>query len=268
MPELPEVETVRRSLLPLIGRTIRRVDVRLPAAIRTHRPVQFAKVLSGKSLRRVERRGKALLIYLSSGWVLVVHFKLWGLLRFTVGGVQPDRETAVIMHFKRGGALEFRELQLSTIELYKQRRLPRIEHLANLGVDPLSAEFTKERLWGLMMQRRVTVRALLTDQERIAGIGNLWAHEILHAAGLRPDRQAIALTLAEVEGLHQAVRRVLRSGIVRGGEPEFRDVLDRKGRVRLAVYGRAGQPCPRGDGTIVAARSGGRPSFFCPACQH
>jgi len=267
VPELPEVETVRRSLLPLIGRTIRRVDVRLPAAIRTHRPVQFAKVLAGKSVRKVERRGKALLISLSSGWVLVVHFKLWGLLRFSAEGIRPDRETAVIVHFKRGGDLEFRELQLSTIELYKQRRLPRIEYLANLGVDPLSAEFTKERLWELM-QRRVAVRALLTDQERIAGIGNLWAHEILHAAGLRPGRQAIALTLAEVEGLHQAVRRVLRSGIARGGEPEFSDALERKGRVRLAVYGRAGQPCPRGDGTIVAARSGGRPSFFCPACQH
>lgn len=251
----------------MIGRTIRRVDVRLPVAIRTHRPTPFARILAGKSLRKVERRGKALLIYLSSGWVLVVHFKLWGLLRFFLEAVRPDKDTAVILHFKRGGGLEFRELQLSTIELYKQRRLPRIEYLAKLGIDPLSPEFTRKRLWELM-QRRVAVRAVLTDQERIAGIGNLWAHEILHAAGLRPERHAIALTLAEVEGLHQAVGRVLRSGIARGGEPEFRDLLDRKGRVRLAVYGRAGQLCPRGDGRIVAARSGGRPSFFCPACQH
>src|SRR5437773_2765487 len=109
--------------------------------------------------------------------------------------------------------------------------------------------------------------ALLTDQERIAGIGNLWAHEILNAARIRPDRPASSLTPAETRVLHRSIRSVLRRAIAAGGEPEFVDAAGRMGRWRLAVYGRAGQRCLRGDGTIKEARLGGRPSFYCPKCQ-
>lgn len=266
MPELPEVETLRRSLRPLLGRTIAAVDVRTPVAVRTHRPRRFAQLLRGRRIGRVDRAGKALLIDLSGGLVLVVHFKLWGLLRFHPEEAAAEAGTALLLRFRNDGSLEFRELQLSTIGLYAEKALGSVPYLSKLGIDPLSAAFTQGRLRDLM-RRRASLRAILTDQERIAGIGNLWALEILHAARVRPDRPAASLATEELDALYAAIRTVLRRGIAQGGEPDFIDALGRKGRVRLAVYGRTGQPCPRGDGTIAAARSGGRPSFYCPGCQ-
>jgi len=266
MPELPEVETVRRTLRPLLGRTIAAVDVRAPAAVRTHRPRQFATLLVGRRLVRAERRGKALLIGITGGLVLVVHFRLWGILRFSPAEISADKDSAVVLRLKDDGALEFRELQLSTLELYAQDDLAAVPHLAKLGLDPLAPAFTRPRFTALMAGR-ATIHAILTDQTRIAGIGNLWAHEILHAARLRPGRSAARLAPRERDALYRAIRSVLRRAIRAGGEPEFSDVSGRKGRAVLAVYGRAGRRCPRGDGTIVAARAGGRPSFYCPACQ-
>src|SRR5207244_11556183 len=109
-----------------------------------------------------------------------------------------------------------------------------------------------------------SIRALLTDQERIAGIGNLWAHEILHAARIRPDRPASSLTPAETRVLHRSIRSVLRRAIAAGGEPEVVGAGGRVGRWRMGVYGRRGQGCPRGDGTVKEAPLGGRPAFYCP----
>jgi formamidopyrimidine-DNA glycosylase len=266
MPELPEVETLRRSLRPLLGRTIARVDVRTPVAIRTHRPRRFAALLTGRRLASVNRAGKALLIGLTGRLVLVVHFKLWGLLRFHPEAAAQDAGTALLLRFRADGSLEFRELQLSTIELHAEKDLGTVPYLAKLGTDPLSAAFTRSR-FREVMRGRAAVRAILTDQARIAGIGNLWALEILHAARVRPDRPAASLTPEELGALFAAIRTVLRRGIAQGGEPDFADAFGRKGRVSLAVYGRTGQSCPRRDGTVVAARFGGRPSFYCPGCQ-
>jgi formamidopyrimidine-DNA glycosylase len=266
MPELPELEALRASLRALPGRTIAAVDVRAAAAVRTHKPRRFAELLAGRRITEVDRAGKALLLRLSGGLVLVIHFKLWGLLRLQPKGDPPGADAALLLRFRDRATLEFRELQLSTVELHAERDLDRVPYLAQLGVDPLSAAFTPERLRTLLASR-AAVRSVLTDQERIAGIGNLWALEILHAARLHPDRPAGSLTPAEAVALHQAVRAVLREAIAQGGEPEFVDAAGRPGRARLAVYGRAGQRCPRGDGTIAAGRSGGRPSFYCPECQ-
>lgn len=266
MPELPELEALRASLRTLPGRTIAGVDVRAATAVRTHRPRRFAELLAGRRIAGVDRAGKALLIRLSGGHVLAIHFKLWGLLRLRPKGETPGEDAALLLRFRDGEGLEFRELQLSTIELYAERDLDRVPYLARLGVDPLSAVFTLQRLRELLAGR-AAVRSVLTDQERIAGIGNLWALEILHAARLHPDRPGSSLGPAETAALHEAIRAVLREGIAQGGEPEFVDAAGRQGRARLAVYGRAGQSCPRGDGTIAAGRSGGRPSFYCPECQ-
>lgn len=268
MPELPEVESARKSLEKTItGKVIASVNVRSPAAVRTHGPGQFARALRGKQIIAVGRRGKTLLIEFRGGWVLVFHFKLWGIIRFFPDEAAPDSQTAVGIHFQDGSSLEFRELQLSAIGLHRTAQLGEIEYLATLGVEPLSREFTTMRLRGLL-RGRGAVKSILTDQERIAGIGNLWAHEILHDARIRPAHRGDSLTTDDVGRLRRSVARVLREAIRYGGEPEFIDAQGRKGRYRLAVYGRGGQPCPRGDGTIRATRLGGRPSFFCPACQH
>jgi formamidopyrimidine-DNA glycosylase len=267
MPELPEVEAARRSLQTrVVGDVIASVAVYSPTSIRTHRPAAFAKLLRGKRIRSVHRRGKTLQFALTGGWTMLCHFKLWGIVRFSRAAASPDRHTAVVLSFSDGSSLEFRELQLSELGLHRTPEIDRIEYLASLGVEPLSAAFTKAR-FREMLAGRGAIKALLTDQTRIAGIGNLWALEVLHAARIRPDRPASSLSPQEADVLYRTIRRVLRHAIAAGGEPEFVDAAGRKGRWRLAVYGRDGQPCPRSDGTISMTRLGGRPSFYCPHCQ-
>jgi formamidopyrimidine-DNA glycosylase len=267
MPELPEVESAKRSLLRVLpGKIIASVDVRMPTSVRTHTPSAFAERLIGRRIEGVSRRGKTLQVALNGGWTLLFHFKLWGLVRFVRSEAMPDAQTAVVLTFADGSRLEFRELQLSELGLHQTADLPRLPYLASLGVEPVSRAFTKSRFRALLAGR-LTIRALLTDQSRIAGIGNLWAHEILHAARIRPDRQVTTLTPSKADRLFLVIRRVLQRAIAAGGEPEFVDALGRMGRWRLAVYGRGGQRCPRGDGTVRVTRLGGRPSFYCPACQ-
>lgn len=267
MPELPEVESAKRSLTRVLpGKVIASVDVRAPTSVRTHSPEAFARLLASLRIDGVSRRGKTLQIALSGGWTLLCHFKLWGLVRFSKTPAIPDAKTAVVITFTDGSSLEFRELQLSELGVHRTEDLPDLPYLASLGVEPLSREFTKSR-FDQLLAGRGNIRALLTDQSRIAGIGNLWAHEILFAARIRPDRQLRSLTPPECRRLFTAIRRVLARAIAAGGEPEFVDALGRKGRWHMAVYGRGGQRCPRGDGTIRAVRLGGRPSFYCPACQ-
>lgn len=267
MPELPEVEATTRSLRRLLrGKVVASVDVRQATSVRTHTVGAFARLLTGKHIESVSRRGKTLLLTPSEGWTLLVHFKLWGIVRFRRTAAVSDAQTAVVIMFTDGSSLEFRELQLSELGLHRTEDLARLKYLASLGVEPLSRAFTKS-FFRALLAGRGSIRVLLTDQSRIAGIGNLWAHEILHAARIRPDRQISTLAPAEADRLYQTIRRVLQRAIAAGGEPEFVDPTGRKGRWRLAVYGRGGQPCPRRDGTIRAVRLGGRPSFYCPTCQ-
>src|SRR3989449_4500227 len=230
MHELPEVETARRSLQRVLrGKVIAAVEVRSPAVVRTHRPRAFGIGLEGKRIERIARRGKVLLFVLRDGWALIFHFKLWGTLRFFRPAVPPDPQTAVVMTFSDGSSLHFRELQLSELGLHRTSQLDRVPYLTSLGVDPLSAAFTPDRFRGLLTGSG-SFKAVLTDQERIAGIGNLWAHEILHAARIRPDRPASSLTPAETRVLYRSIRSVLRRAIAAGGEPGVRGAPGPPGR--------------------------------------
>ena len=265
MPELPEVETARRTLRPILGRRITAVEVLRPVAVRTHTAPALARALRGKRVERLERLGKSLVLRVD-GHALRFHFKLWGAVRLHPRPPTPDRETALLLTFDDGSALEFRELQLSEIHLVRVRdhEVPGVEEL---GIDPLSRAFTRAAFEARLAGARGAVRTVLTDQARFAGIGNLWAHEILHRAALAPHRPVESLTDAERAALYEAVRSVVREAVRLGGEPDFVDARGRHGRFPLAVYGRAGQSCPR-DGTPVRqGRLGGRPSFWCPACQ-
>src|SRR2546427_10206905 len=248
MPELPEVETARRSLERKIrGKVIASVEVRSPAVVRTHRPRVFVSRLGGKRIERIARRGKALLFHLRGGGTLIFHFKLWGTLRFFRPAVPPDPQTAVVLTFSDGSSLQFRELQLSELGLHRTSQLDRVPYLTSLGVDPLSSAFTPARFRG-MLSGSGSIKAALTDQERIAGIGNLWAHEILHTARIRPDRPASSLTPTEVQVLYRTVRSVLRRAITAGGGTGGVGAPRPQGRRRGGVFGRGGQPRPRRGG--------------------
>lgn len=266
MPELPEVETARRSLEPLIvGRRIERLEVFRPPSLRSHRPAEAARLVGGRTIKGVQRRGKALLFALDGGWWLVFHFSLGGVIRVR-SDFSPDAATAVALHLDDGQVIEFRELQLSTLNIYTQAELDRAPYLADLGPDPLDEAVTLPRFREALAGRGA-IRPLLSDQTRLAGIGNLWSQEILFAAGIRPMRRAQTLSDREWAQLYRAMRSTLRRAVRAGGEPDFEDAAGRRGRCRLAVYGRGGQPCPRCGARIVSTRVGGRPAFYCPRCQ-
>jgi formamidopyrimidine-DNA glycosylase len=266
MPELPEVETVRRSLRPARGRRIVDVQVPRPQAVRTHSPSALARALRGKTIRRLERRGKNLLLLLD-GHVLRFHFKLWGIVRLHPHPLIGDKETAAVLSFADGTVLEFRELQLSELGLHRAADAARIPAVAELGPDPSAPSFTRAVFDRQLQAARGAIRNVLTDQTRFAGLGNLWAHEILHRARIAPPRPAGSLSTAERRSLYQAIRTVLREAVRQGGEPEFVDALGRPGRFSLAVYGREGQPCPRDGAPVRKGRLGGRPTYWCAACQ-
>jgi formamidopyrimidine-DNA glycosylase len=266
MPELPEVETARRTLDPLVrGRRIERLEVRKPEALRSHRPAQAARILQGREIIALDRRGKALLFHLTGGWVLTFQFALWGVVLARDDGA-ADSATAILLHLGGGRIVEFRELQLSGLNLYPEAKLASVPFFASLGVDPLDRSITPAR-FRETLRGRGAIRNLLTDQARVAGIGNLWALEILYAAGLRPSHDARTITEGEWARLYRVTRSVLRRAIRAGGEPEFPDATGRKGRYRLAVYGREGKPCRRCGTTIAGGRVGGRPVAYCPKDQ-
>jgi len=263
VPELPEVETARRSLArAVLGKTVARCVVLRPPAVRTHTPQAFARALRGAVIAGVTRHGKALRFALGRR-ALLFHYKLWGVVRFRSRAPDPDARTGLLLVFTDGTALEFRELQLSSFHL-----VTAAGHagLGDLGVEPLAAATTFEVFRGALGSKGA-LKDRLCDQSRIAGIGNLWAHEILFRARLRPDRQVESLTPAEVRALYRTVRDTLRRAVASGGEPGFQDAFAREGRCRLAVYGRAGQPCLECGATIRGGRFHGRPTFACPSCQ-
>lgn len=263
MPELPEVETTRRSLVRAVsGKTIDRSVVRRPVTVRTHTAAGFARALRGAVIEDVARHGKRLWFRMGPR-SLAFHYRLWGVVRYHAQAPDPDQGTAVLLAFTDGTALEFRELQLSAFHLV---RAGAGSALDDLGIEPLAPTTTFE-VFRRALNPKAAVKEALTEQARIAGIGNLWAHEILFRAKLRPDRRVESLTPVEARALYRMTRETLRQAVQAGGEPEFHDAFGREGRYSLAVYGRAGRPCPACGGKIRGGRFRGRPTFFCPACQ-
>jgi formamidopyrimidine-DNA glycosylase len=264
VPELPEVETARRSLVRAVGKkVVDRCLVLRPVAVRTHTPQGLARAIRGATIEDVVRRGKALWFMLGRV-ALVFHYKLWGVVRFHAQAPAPDKGTSLLLVFTDGTALEFRELQLSSFHLVRiGGRTP----LNDLGIEPLVPTTTFET-FRRALGPKGAVKDLLCAQERIAGIGNLWAHEILFRAHIRPDRKVESLTPAEARTLYRTTRETLRQAVEAGGEPDFQDAFGREGRYRLAVYGAAGKPCPVCGTKIRGGRFHGRPTFYCPSCQH
>lgn len=268
MPELPEVETVVRSLrAPLIGRTITGVWTDWPKVMRSPSPAEFAARLPGQTFRALNRRAKYIVCQLDHD-VLAVHLKMTGRLYIWDNPEPPDRW----VHF-RLALNDSRYLCFSDARRFGRVYLAQdIEEIApDLGPEPLDAAFTAAVLRQQLAGRHKAIKALLLDQSFIAGVGNIYADEALHAAGIHPLRPAHTLTDAEIARLHQAIRRALEQGIAHEGASInwYRKPDGERGESQdyLTVYGRDGQPCLTCGAPLIKIRVAQRGTHYCPICQ-
>ncbi len=268
MPELPEVETVRRSLSSVIGRYVEAVEVSEPRLRRLMAP-DFAPRLSGCGIETIERRGKYLLFRLSAGDALLVHLGMSGALLLKPAGTPRQVHDHVCLRLS--GHVELVYNDPRRFGLMRVGQVEQFTELSNVGADPLAETFVVGDLAALARGRKKPIKNLLMDQRALGGIGNIYANEILFRAGIRPSRRAGRLTRRETARLLHAIRAVLRSAIRLGGSSisDYRDGAGRPGyfQLRLGVYDRAGQPCRRCGVPIRRAVHAGRSSFYCPQCQ-
>ena len=272
MPELPEVETVRRLLEENVrGRTIR--SVRL-SGLRLREPVprDLARRLRGRTIRRLDRTGKYLLIGLDDGLTLLSHLGMSGRWLVPRAGQREPAHVHVRVVFTDGTRLWYEDARRFGLLRYVPEGGPaRDPALARLGPDPLEHPPTGRSLAAAAAGARTAVKTFLLDQRRLAGLGNIYASEVLHRAGVDPRRRAGALSAAEWSRVAAAIRRVLPQAIARMGTTlsTYRTIWNEPGEygALLRVYDRAGEPCRRCGGAIRRLVQGGRSTYFCPACQ-
>lgn len=278
MPELPEVEVVRRDLeREVVGKRIKSVEVDGMRAIRRYRQrKQFTAQLEGRRITGVERRGKYLLLKLDGGDVLVVHLGMAGqLLRAKAARERLPKHTHVVITFTQGGQLRFvdprtfGEMFVAPLDGVEQE----VEELAHLGIDPLESALSWDHFGELVAQRHGKLKAVLMDQRLLAGIGNIYSDEILFNAGLRWDRMSDSLRPEEIRRLYRAVVETLQDAVRHRGsslaDEQYVDLFGKKGEYQLhhKVYAREGQACRRCRRPIARQKFGGRSTFFCEACQ-
>ena len=279
MPELPEVETIRRDLQgEVIGKKIKAVEVRNGRTVRRHPSAkQFRAQLEGRSITAINRAGKYILVVLDDGATLVIHLGLSGQLH-RVKNVKEAKvtHTHAVITFTQGGQLRFvdprtfGELFVSAAPAEGERALP---ELAHLGFDPLEEIMSWEKFWVLLSSHKAALKPLLMDQDFVAGIGNLYADEILFAAGLRYDRLSNSLSSQEVRRLYRSMVETLTEAVKRRGsslaDEQYRDLFGAVGEYQEQhqAYDREGQACRRCRSVIVKVKSGGRSTYFCDHCQ-
>lgn len=275
VPELPEVETVRRGLQPVMqGQIIVRADVRRPG-LRWPFPRSMASRLSGKRVDLLRRRSKYILADLSSGETLIIHLGMSG--RMLVSkpphpGMQ--KHDHVVLDMESGARVTFSDarrfgaMDLTPTEIVDSHRL-----LANLGPEPLGNAFDADYLVSRLKGRALPIKSALLDQRIVAGLGNIYVSEVLHRTAISPIRKAGQISAARVATLVPAIRDVLNEAIAAGGS-SLRDHRQTNGELgyfqhNFRVYGREGQPCPTADcdGHIARVVQSGRSSFYCPQCQ-
>lgn len=271
MPELPEVETIKEQLAAKItGLTITGATIYLEKVIATPAPVRFGEMIRGRAILGVNRRGKFLLFDLSGGYRLVVHLRMSGQLVYETAAGPLPRHTHLVFHLDRG-RLRLTDLrQFGRVWLVPAAAV-QVKELGKLGPEPLSSAFTEEYFLARLQKSRRRIKALLLDQEVVAGIGNIYADEALYVAGVHPARRASDLSVREGKALYRAIQNVLQEGIAHRGT-SIRDYVDAGGEEGshqhfLKVHNRAGRSCPECGTKIEKVKLGGRGTYFCPRCQ-
>jgi formamidopyrimidine-DNA glycosylase len=277
VPELPEVETIRRDIdKGFVNKRIKKVEITGTRSVRRHRDAhEFASLVEGRKLVGTRRRGKYLILKLDSGDVLVAHLGMSGQLLSMNPKEPTGKHTHVVLSFAGAPQLRFvdprtfGELFVTTPDQLEKE----IPELAHLGFDPLGEQMAWTRFAEMLTERRTKLKPLLMNQRFVAGIGNMYADEILFAAGLHPGRNSEQLTAQEVRRLYRSMVETLQEAIKHRGsslaDEQYRDLFGAVGEFQLLhnVYDRAGLACPRCRSTIVRVKANGRSSFFCPRCQ-
>jgi formamidopyrimidine-DNA glycosylase len=271
MPELPEVETIRRQLAPHVtGRTIARAKILDPRWTRPDAPAGVEAGLRGGVVERLERAGKYLIWVLSGERYLLMHLRMTGTLLFDPPA--PPTHTRVVLDLDDDHRLLYVDPRRFGTGHLLHGDLARAAYLdARLGIEPLTAEFTTEHLRVLGRGRAAPVKAFMLDQKRIAGVGNIYADEALFRAGIHPLRPAGRLTGADWARLREGIEDALSAGIEAKGASidDFRHIDGARGSFqdRFLVHRRAGLPCPRCGTTIRKIVVGGRGTYVCERCQ-
>lgn len=269
MPELPEVETVRRGITPhLIGHTVEKVVIRHPR-LRWAIPATLKKRLPGHAIASVKRRAKYLLIGFGHG-TLIIHLGMSGSLRILPAATPAQNHDHFDLILDNGACLRLRDPRRFGAVLWSADASGH-PLLKELGPEPLERQFNGAYLHEMSRERRGPVKQFLMDSKVVVGVGNIYVNEALFAAGIHPQRPAGCLTREECTRLATAIKSVLRTAI-RAGGTTLRDFTGAEGRPghfqqKLKVYGRAGEPCPGCGQPILHLRQGQRSSYYCLNCQ-
>ena len=271
MPELPEVETVRRGLEKLIlGKTIQSVEVKYPKMIQTDLDA-FRQDLLGQEIRSMRRRGKYLLFYLTDK-VLISHLRMEGKYLFYPDAVPERKHAHVFFEMTDGGTLVYEDVRkFGTMELLRKDQLEAYFAARKLGPEPTEADFLLPPFAAALGRSKKPIKPYLLEQTLVVGLGNIYVDEALWRARIHPVRPAASLKPAEVRRLREQIIEVLQLGIEKRGSTirTYRNALGEDGTMQdfLQVYGKTGQPCARCGSPIEKIKLGGRGTHLCPHCQ-
>ena len=271
MPELPEVETVRRGLERLVvGKTIGQVRVRYAKMIGTGVD-SFVHDLPSQTIERIGRRGKYLLFYLTGG-VLVSHLRMEGKYLFYPDEVPERKHAHVFFQTTDGGTLVYEDVRkFGTMELLRKDQLEAYFAARKLGPEPTEADFLLSPFAAALKRSKKPIKPYLLEQSLVVGLGNIYVDEALWRARIHPARPAASLKPAEVKRLREQIIEVLQLGIEKRGSTirTYRNALGEDGTMQdfLQVYGKTGQPCARCGSPIEKIKLGGRGTHLCPHCQ-
>ncbi|BDD38320.1 DNA-formamidopyrimidine glycosylase [Streptococcus ruminantium] len=271
MPELPEVETVRRGLNRLVkGKTIQKVEVIYAPMVKTGVD-RFCQDLVGQVIMDVQRRGKYLLIYLTD-FVLISHLRMEGKYNFFQKQVPTNKHFHAFFTFTDDSTLVYQDVRkFGTMELLQEKNLSAYFASRKIGPEPTEEDFHLAEFTAKLARSKKPIKSHLLDQSLVAGLGNIYADEVLFRAKVHPAQVSHSLSANQITALRQATIEVLQLGIEKGGSTirTYKNALGMDGSMQdyLQVYGKTGQACPCCQEKIVKIQLGGRGTHFCPRCQ-
>jgi len=270
MPELPEVETIRKQLNKLTtNKSIVSAEFFGPSKMINLPKNKFLKLLVGAKIVQVDRRAKLLVLELNNGYGLLTHLKMTGKYLFDA---EKDKHTHLVMYLSGKHTLGFKDVRkFGYLKIFKQKEIPKILD-KEYGPEPLEKNFILKKFEGMLTKKpKSQIKQLLMDQKFIAGIGNIYAQEVCFYARIRPERKVHTLTKKEIKKLYEGIIKILKDAIKCGGTTadDYLDCYGKQGNYfsKLKVYGRKGKKCVRCRATLMESRLGGRGTVYCPKCQ-